>query len=165
MLPLLLFGSSFFLSYLCSDETNSGFNDAADSGTYGYGAAGLGRPDLRAHGYPEPVAFGAVAAAVYGDIAPRRAPSPRIGPSEITVPFQGLGKYHGKTPEPFLPGESCAALRSASGEHLAAVLRGHPLAESVLLGALSLLGLVGPEHFGGTSCDDTQQRLCRSSWS
>ena len=39
-----------------------------------------------------------------------------------------------------------SALRSAAGQHLAAVGGRHSLAEAVLLGALALLGLIGTEH-------------------
>ena len=43
-------------------------------------------------------------------------------------------------------GQASAALGTTAGEHLAAILRGHSLAEAVLLGALTLLGLIGTEH-------------------
>ena len=43
-------------------------------------------------------------------------------------------------------GQASAALSAAAGQHLAAILGGHSLAEAVLLGALTLLGLIGTEH-------------------
>ena len=43
-------------------------------------------------------------------------------------------------------GQASAALSAAAGQHLTAVLGGHSLAEAVLLGALTLLGLIGTEH-------------------
>ena len=39
-------------------------------------------------------------------------------------------------------------LGAAAGQHLAAVLGGHTLAEAVLLGTLALLGLIGTKHGG-----------------
>ncbi len=43
-------------------------------------------------------------------------------------------------------GQAGAALGAAAGEDLPAVGSSHPLAETVLLGALALLGLIGTEH-------------------
>ena len=43
-------------------------------------------------------------------------------------------------------GQTSAALGAAAGENLAAVLGRHSLAETVLLGALTLLGLIGTQH-------------------
>jgi hypothetical protein len=43
-------------------------------------------------------------------------------------------------------GQASAALSATAGQHLTAVLGGHSLAEAVLLGALTLLGLIGTEH-------------------
>ena len=44
--------------------------------------------------------------------------------------------------------QTSAALGAAAGQHLAAVLGGHTLAEAVLLGTLALLGLIGTKHGG-----------------
>ena len=43
-------------------------------------------------------------------------------------------------------GQAGAALGAAAGKNLPAVGGPHPLAETVLLGALALLGLIGTEH-------------------
>ena len=43
-------------------------------------------------------------------------------------------------------GQASAALGTTAGEHLAAILRGHSLAEAVLLGALTLLRLERSLH-------------------
>ena len=43
-------------------------------------------------------------------------------------------------------GQAGAALGAAAGKNLPAVGSPHPLAETVLLGALALLGLIGTEH-------------------
>ena len=43
-------------------------------------------------------------------------------------------------------GQASAALGAAASQHLTAVSGGHSLAEAVLLGALTLLGLIGTEH-------------------
>ena len=43
-------------------------------------------------------------------------------------------------------GQASAALSAAAGKHLAAIGSSHSLAETVLLGALTLLGLIGTEH-------------------
>ena len=43
-------------------------------------------------------------------------------------------------------GQAGAALSAAAGEDLAAVCGPHSLAEAVLLGALTLFGLIGTEH-------------------
>ena len=43
-------------------------------------------------------------------------------------------------------GQASATLSAAASQHLAAVSGGHSLAEAVLLGALTLLGLIGTEH-------------------
>ena len=43
-------------------------------------------------------------------------------------------------------GQSVSALGAAAGKHLAAISGGHSLPESMLLGALELLGLIGTEH-------------------
>ena len=45
-------------------------------------------------------------------------------------------------------GQTNAALGAAAGENLAAVLGRHSLAETVLLGALTLLGLISADHVG-----------------
>ena len=45
-----------------------------------------------------------------------------------------------------LVGQAGAALRTAAGQDLAAVGGTHTLAESVLLGTLTLLGLIGTNH-------------------
>ena len=42
--------------------------------------------------------------------------------------------------------ESCSALCSAAGKHLAAVFRGHAFAEAVLLGTMPFLRLIGHFH-------------------
>ena len=49
-------------------------------------------------------------------------------------------------------GETGAALRAAAGQNLAAVCGGHALPKAVLLGALTLLGLIGTNHCLYTSC-------------
>ena len=41
-----------------------------------------------------------------------------------------------------------AALGAAAGQNLAAIASGHALAEAVLLGALTLFGLIGTNHAG-----------------
>ena len=53
--------------------------------------------------------------------------------------------------------QASAALCTAASQNLAAVLGGHALTETMLLGALTLLGLIGTNHagtppvqFGGT---------------
>ena len=43
-------------------------------------------------------------------------------------------------------GQASAALGTTAGKHLPAVGGSHSLAEAVLLGALTLLGLIGTEH-------------------
>ena len=43
-------------------------------------------------------------------------------------------------------GQTGATLRTTAGKHLAAIGGAHTLAETVLLGALALLGLIGTEH-------------------
>ena len=43
-------------------------------------------------------------------------------------------------------GQASATLSAATSQHLTAVLGGHSLTEAVLLGALTLLGLIGTEH-------------------
>ena len=43
--------------------------------------------------------------------------------------------------------QACAALGTATGQYLAAVRRTHTLAETMLLGALTLLGLIRSLHF------------------
>ena len=43
-------------------------------------------------------------------------------------------------------GQASTALGTAASQHLTAVAGGHSLAEAVLLGALTLLGLIGTEH-------------------
>ena len=43
-------------------------------------------------------------------------------------------------------GQASAALSAAAGKHLPAIGGFHSLAETVLLGALTLLGLIGTEH-------------------
>ena len=43
-------------------------------------------------------------------------------------------------------GQAGAALGAAAGEHLAAIGGPHPFTETVLLGALTLFGLIGTEH-------------------
>ena len=43
-------------------------------------------------------------------------------------------------------GQASATLSAATSQHLAAVAGSHSLAETVLLGALTLLGLIGTEH-------------------
>ena len=43
-------------------------------------------------------------------------------------------------------GQASATLSAAASQHLAAVFGCHSLAEAVLLGALTLLGLIGTEH-------------------
>ena len=43
-------------------------------------------------------------------------------------------------------GQSGSSLRATAGKHLAAISGGHSLAETVLLGTLALLGLIGTEH-------------------
>ena len=45
-------------------------------------------------------------------------------------------------------GQAGAALGAAAGQHLAAIAGGHTLAEAVLLGALTLFGLIGTKHGG-----------------
>ena len=45
-----------------------------------------------------------------------------------------------------LVGQADPAGATTAGQHLAAVGRGHPLAEAVDLAALTLLGLIGTEH-------------------
>ena len=46
-------------------------------------------------------------------------------------------------------GQTSAALGPAASKHLAAIGRAHPLAEPMLLGALTLLGLIGTKHNRG----------------
>src|SRR5699024_1479959 len=48
--------------------------------------------------------------------------------------------------EALLVGQTRAALRTAAGQHLAAVRRVHALAEAMLLGALALLRLIRSLH-------------------
>ena len=48
--------------------------------------------------------------------------------------------------------QASAALCTAASQNLAAVLGGHALAETMLLGALTLLGLIGTNHCLYTSC-------------
>ena len=43
-------------------------------------------------------------------------------------------------------GQASAALCATTSQHFAAILGGHSLTEAVLLGALTLLGLIGTEH-------------------
>ena len=43
-------------------------------------------------------------------------------------------------------GQASAALSTTAGQDLTAVGSSHSLAEAVLLGALTLLGLIGTEH-------------------
>ena len=43
-------------------------------------------------------------------------------------------------------GQASAALSAAASQHLTAVSGSHSLTETVLLGALTLLGLIGTEH-------------------
>ena len=50
-----------------------------------------------------------------------------------------------------LVGQTRAALRTAAGQHLAAVRRVHALAEAMLLGALALLRLIRSLHSSCTS--------------
>ena len=50
-----------------------------------------------------------------------------------------------------LGGQLCAALRAAARQHLAAVGRAHALAETMLLGALTLLRLIRSLHSSCTS--------------
>ena len=53
--------------------------------------------------------------------------------------------------EALLVGQTRAALRTAAGQHLAAVRRVHALAEAMLLGALALLRLLRSLHSSCTS--------------
>ena len=53
-----------------------------------------------------------------------------------------------------LRSELSAALRAAAGQHLAAVRRAHALAETMLLGALTLLRLIRSLHTSSTSLFD-----------
>ena len=50
-------------------------------------------------------------------------------------------------------GQTSAALGTAAGQHLAAIAGGHTLAETVFLGTLALLGLIGTK-LGDTSSFD-----------
>ena len=59
---------------------------------------------------------------------------------------------------PGLVGQTGSALRSATGEDLAAVCGGHSLAEAVLFLALTLLRLIGTKH-GEVSFLNYAQRL------
>ena len=45
-------------------------------------------------------------------------------------------------------GQTSSALRSSASQNLAAVGSGHALTETMLLGALTLLGLIGTNHAG-----------------
>ena len=49
-------------------------------------------------------------------------------------------------------GEPVSALGAAAGENLASVSGGHSLPEAVLLGALTLFGLVSSEHSVAPPC-------------
>ena len=53
-----------------------------------------------------------------------------------------------RPPRSTLVGQAGAALGAAAGQNLAAVAGGHTLAEAVLLGALTLFGLIGTKHGG-----------------
>jgi hypothetical protein len=64
-------------------------------------------------------------------------------------------------------GQASATLSAATSQHLTAVLGGHSLAEAVLLGALTLLGLIGTEHcmtppFNKIGVQSVADRLCRT---
>jgi hypothetical protein len=45
-------------------------------------------------------------------------------------------------------GQTGAALRTAAGQNLATIAGGHTLAETMFLGTLALLGLIGTKHGG-----------------
>ena len=45
-----------------------------------------------------------------------------------------------------LGGQLCSALGTAAGQNLAAVLGGHSLTETMHLGSVALLGLIGTQH-------------------
>ena len=47
-----------------------------------------------------------------------------------------------------LVSQARAALCAAAGQNLPAIASGHTLAEAVLLGALTLFGLIGTKHAG-----------------
>ena len=64
-------------------------------------------------------------------------------------------------------GQSGSSLSATAGKHLAAISGGHSLAEAVLLGALTLLGLIGTEHcmtppFNKIGVQSVADRLCRT---
>ena len=58
-------------------------------------------------------------------------------------------------------GQTGAAPGAAARQHLAAISGTHALAEPVLLGALALLGLIGTNHFGYTSCTKIKRSFPR----
>ena len=45
-----------------------------------------------------------------------------------------------------LGGQLCSALGAAAGQNLAAVLGGHSLSETMHLGSVTLLGMIGTQH-------------------
>ena len=45
-----------------------------------------------------------------------------------------------------LGGQLCSALGTAASQNLAAVLGGHSLSETMHLGSVTLLGLIGTQH-------------------
>ena len=61
----------------------------------------------------------------------------------FTVPFELSSRDANSAA---LVGQASAALGTTAGKHLPAVGGSHSLAEAVLLGALTLLGLIGTEH-------------------
>ena len=65
----------------------------------------------------------------------------------IFIPRPYLKRCHRLLPSP-LVGQAHTTLGAAAGKDLAAIASGHALTEAVLLGALTLFGLVGTKHAG-----------------
>ena len=105
----------------------------------------------------------AAAAAIYYDIPSRFALSVSIEPAEFIIVLNSYCGFQGLLPSvarfrslaasaaraairQSSVREFLAAFRAAAGKYLAAVLRGHSLSETVLLGTLTLLGLISAKH-------------------
>ena len=78
-----------------------------------------------------------------------RIEDPSIHP--VSASWTALFRILGRTGS---GGEDLAAFGTAAREDLTAVGGGHSLAETMHFGSVTLLGLIGTQHWDNTSCQD-----------